>query len=274
MDSISIIKKNVKIGIVGKYFQSGKFSLKDSYVSVLEAVRHAAWECGVNAEIDWIVADNLVNDTDLVSKLKNVPGIIIPQGWGSRGVEGKIKAVEIARINKIPYLGLCFGMQMAVIEYARNVLGLKGANSEEVDPNTQYPVVHIMEDQKKLIEKQLYGGTIRLGAYPCKVKEETILESLYAEGMKQGNSLFKLPTVMERHRHRYEFNNEYREQLENAGLVVSGTSPDGNLVEAIEIPKKIHPFFVGTQYHPELKTRFIHPHPIFVGFIKEVMNKK
>ncbi|HOU76223.1 MAG TPA: CTP synthase [Candidatus Dojkabacteria bacterium] len=270
VDSINIIKKSVKIGVVGKYFQSGKFSLKDSYVSVLEAIRHASWECGVNSEIEWFVADDFENNLDAISKIKNFPGIIIPQGWGSRGVEGKIKAVEIARTNKIPYLGLCFGMQMAVIEYARNVLGLEGANSEEVDPNTKYPVVHIMEYQKQLLEKQQYGGTVRLGAYPCEVKKGSILEELYADGIKNGNSLYNLPTVMERHRHRYEFNNEYREMLEKAGMIISGTSPDGNLVEAIELPKKVHPFFIGTQYHPELKTRFIHPHPIFVGFINQV----
>ncbi len=263
--SISKPKKKVKIAIVGKYYKSGDFDLKDSYVSVIEAVNHAAWELKVEPVVEWFIADDLENDKDKQEELKKVDGIIVPQGWGSRGAEGKLVAIKIARENKIPYLGLCYGMQMAVIEFARNICGMNKANSEEVDPKTKYQVIHLMPDQKKLLENQKYGGTIRLGAWPCNIKRGTTLEKCYK---KYSNPIYeKLPIVDERHRHRYEFNNLYREQLEKCGLIISGTSPDGNLVEAIELPKEIHPFFVGTQYHPELKSHFLYPHPLFMGFI-------
>lgn len=259
------IKKSIDIGIVGKYYKSGKFDLKDSYVSVLEALTHAAWEQGLNINTHWIVADDLIKDYDLQKELLKMDGIVVPQGWGSRGAEGKIKAIQLAREHKIPYLGLCYGMQMAVIEFARNVLGLKDANSEEVDPKSKNMVIHLMEEQKKFLKDGKMGGTIRLGAWPCAVKKDSLLEEVYS---KYKNDLFKDSSlVMERHRHRYEFNNEYRDQLENKGLHVCGSSPDGTLVEAIELDKKDHPFFLGTQYHPELKTRYLEPHPIFMGFI-------
>lgn len=265
------LKKEVNIGIVGKYFKSGKFDLKDSYVSVLEAINHASWDLGVKAVIHWISADDFSKDNGLQKELLKMDGIVVPQGWGSRGAEGKIKAIQIARESKIPYLGLCYGMQMAVIEYARNVLGIKDANSQEVNPKSKDLVIHLMENQKKLLKDGKFGGTIRLGAWPCKIEEGSLLESLY---IKYSNTLFhNLPTVMERHRHRYEFNNEYQERLERAGLIFSGKSPDGNLIEAIELSKKNHPFFLATQYHPELKTRFIEPHPIFMGFIKAAIKK-
>lgn len=266
------LKKEVNIGIVGKYYKSGKFDLKDSYVSVLEAINHASWEQGVKPNIHWIVADDLTKDKKLQNKLIKMDGLVVPQGWGSRGAEGKIKAIQIAREKKLPYLGLCYGMQMAVIEYSRNVLGIKNANSEEVDSKSKNQVIHLMEEQKKLLKDGKFGGTIRLGAWPCKIEKGTLLESLY---IRYSNTLFsKLPTVMERHRHRYEFNNEYRERLEKAGLILSGKSPDGNLIEAIELSKVVHPFFVATQYHPELKTRFLEPHPIFMGFINACLKKK
>lgn len=265
------LKKEINIGIVGKYFKSGKFDLKDSYVSVLEAVNHASWELGVKANIHWIVADEFENDKELQKEILKMDGVIVPQGWGSRGAQGKILAIKSVRENRIPYLGLCYGMQMAVIEYSRDVLGLSDASSEEVNPKSKDLVIHLMEDQKKVLKEGKFGGTIRLGAWPCKVEEGTLLESLYK---KYGNGLFStLPTVMERHRHRYEFNNEYREKLEGAGLIISGKSPDGLLVEAIELSKKEHPFFVATQYHPELKTRFLEPHPIFLGFIEACMKR-
>jgi CTP synthase len=258
-------KKTLEIGVVGKYFKSGKFDLKDSYVSVLEAINHAAWEHGYHANINWIVADDLIQDKKLQKKILEMDGIVVPQGWGSRGAEGKIKAIQIVRENKIPYLGLCYGMQMAVIEYTRNVLGIKDANSEEVNSKSKNQVIHLMEEQKKILKDGKFGGTIRLGAWPCKIEESSLLESLYK---KYSNTLFnELPIVKERHRHRYEFNNGYRQELENAGMIFSGKSPDGSLVEAIELSKKEHPFFVATQYHPELKTRFLEPHPIFMGFI-------
>ncbi len=260
------IKKEINIGIVGKYYKSGKFDLKDSYVSVLEAINHASWEHGVNTNIHWIVADDFDSDRKLQEKLLEMDGLVVPQGWGSRGAQGKIKAIQVARENKLPYLGLCYGMQMAVIEYARNVVGLKDANSEEVDSKSKDLVIHLMEEQKKYLKEGKFGGTIRLGGWPCKIEKGSILESLYS---KYSNDLFSsLPVVMERHRHRYEFNNEYREILQKSGLIISGMSPDGVLVEAVELSKREHPFFVATQYHPELKSRFIAPHPIFMGFIE------
>ncbi|HVX92824.1 MAG TPA: CTP synthase [Candidatus Dojkabacteria bacterium] len=265
-------KKEVNIAVVGKYTKSGIFDLKDSYASVIEAVNHASWFLGVKPKLHWIVSDGIENNKQLQNELKKYDGVIVPQGWGSRGSEGKIKTIEIVRKNKVPYLGLCYGMQMATIEYARNVCGLKNANSEEVNKDTPYPVIHIMEHQKKLLEEKKYGGTIRLGAYPCNIQEGTILHELYK---KYPNELFKkLPQVMERHRHRYEFNNEYKETLQKCGFVISGLSPDGKLVEAIELKKKDHPFFVATQYHPELKSQFLNPHPIFIGFVKAALEKQ
>jgi CTP synthase len=265
-------KRTIRVGMICKYYKSGDFDLKDSYVSVLEALKHAGWAQETKVEVEWIVSDDLEKDEKMQESLKSLDGIVVPQGWGSRGVEGKIKAIQIARENKIPYLGLCFGMQMAVIEFARNVLGLQKANSEEANDCAEDKVIHLMEEQKKYIEKCLYGGTIRLGAYPCKLTRGSLLQRLYKE---YGNGLFKRhDVVQERHRHRYEFNNAYREKMEKAGLVVCGQSPDGNLVEAIELPQSEHPFFLGTQYHPELKSQFLTPHPLFMGFVKSCLQKK
>lgn len=264
---IDSLKGEVKIAIAGKYFTSGNFSLEDSYVCVIEAIKHAAWRLGVKPVIAWFDVEK-VTEKDLAL----YDAIIVPQGWGSRGVEGKIKTVEYARKRKVPYLGLCFGMQMAVIEYARNVLGHKTANSEEVDSKSDYPVIHVMPDQKKYLESHQYGGTIRLGSWKCAVKAGTLLEEAYLKFGKGDNSISR-GVVNERHRHRYEFNNEYRKELEAEGLVVSGTSPDGKLVEAIELPKKTHPFFVGTQFHPEYKSRPLSPHPLFVALVKAAMSK-
>lgn len=253
-------KRKLKIAIAGKYFASGNFSLEDAYVCVIEALKHAAWSLDIDVEIKWFAVEMLENPKELAKVKKEFleyDGIIVPQGWGKRGVEGKLKAVEIARVNKIPYLGLCFGMQMAVIEYARNVLGLKDANSVEVNEKTKNPVIHVMPDQEKYLREKNYGGTIRVGDWPCVIKKETILYKAYSTDV-----------VEERHRHRYEFNNEFRDALEKVGLIISGTSPDGKLVEAVELPRNVHPFFVGTQFHPEYKSRPIHPHPIFVEFLK------
>ena len=265
-------KKKLDIGIIGKYYKSGDFDLKDSYVSVLEAVNHAAWENSVEPTIHWIVADGLEKDKKKQEEILKMDGVIVPQGWGSRGSEGKIKAVQIARENKIPYLGLCYGMQMATIEYARNVLGLKDANSQEVNPKSKNQVIHLMKEQQELIKNKEYGGTIRLGAWPCKLDKDSVI---YEQYEKYKNELYtELPLVMERHRHRYEFNNEYREVFEKSGFKLCGKSPDDMLVEAIELPKEVHPFFVGTQYHPELKSRFLEPHPLFMGFIEASLNNK
>lgn len=245
--------RKVKIAIVGKYFTTGEYQLADSYVSVIEALRHAAWKIGIQVELLWIDSEELAKTG--LSLLKDINGLVVPQGWGSRGTEGKITAIKYARENNVPYLGLCFGMQMAVIEFARNVLGLKGANSVEVDEKTNYPVINIMPGQTDYLKKHQYGGTIRLGAWPCKIKKGSRLSRIYGKDV-----------VEERHRHRYEVNNEFRERLEKAGMVISGTSPDGKLVEAIEL--KDHRFFVGTQFHPEYISRPLTPHPIFLAFLE------
>ena len=262
---ISKVKKEVKIAMVGKYYTSGGFSLEDSYISVVEAIKHAAWKNGVKPKIVWFDSERI--EKEGVEGLEEVDGIIVPQGWGSRGVEGKIKAVQFARENKIPYLGLCFGMQMAVIEFGRHVIGLKGANSTEVNPKTPYPVIHIMPEQKEYLEKHQYGGTIRLGAWPCRILKRSLLYKAYRDGLCEGDSF----TVNERHRHRYEFNNKYLKQFEKEGMKISGVSPDGKLVETVEIPN--HPFFVGTQFHPEYKSRPLSPHPLFLEFIKAATRK-
>lgn len=246
-------RKKVRIGIVGKYFATGDYTLADSYISVIESIKHAGAQLRVKPEIVWLQAEDILKKGTRV--LDNLDGIIIPQGWGSRGSEGKIKAITYARTKKIPYFGLCYGMQMAVIEFARNAAGLKGANSAEVDPKTPHPVIHIMPDQVEYLKKKQYGGTIRLGAWPCKLNKGTNIRDAYGQ-----------ERISERHRHRYEFNNDYRERLTKAGLVIGGTSPDGQLVEAIEL--KDHPFFVGTQFHPEYKTRPFTGHPLFVAFMK------
>ena len=270
--NIKKLKKDINIGIVGKYFKSGDFDLKDSYVSVLEAINHAGWDLDVKPIIHWIIPEDLEKGRKEINKLKSMDGIIVPQGWGARGSEGKIKTIKIAREQKIPYLGLCYGMQMAVIEYGRNVMGIKDATSEEIKPKSKNKVIHLMDNQKELLKKKKYGGTIRLGSWPCELDKKSTVYEYYK---KFGNGLYStLPVVNERHRHRYEFNNNYRDMYEKAGMHLCGKSPDDTLVEAIELPKKIHPFFVGTQYHPELKSRFLEAHPLFLAFISACMRKK
>jgi CTP synthase len=252
----------INIGIVGKYFMSGDFSFGDSYISVIEAIKHAANLNHVKTKINWLSAEEIEKKgTKILSKLD---GIIVPQGWGGRGAEGKIKTIKYCRENKVPYFGLCYGMQMAVIEFARNVAGLKDANSAEVDPKTKNPVIHIMPGQEEIIKEKGYGGTIRLGGWPCLLREGSRLEAAYKKiGAKK--------IVSERHRHRYEFNNSYREVFENLGLKIAGTSPDGSIVEAVEIQN--HPFFIGVQFHPEYISRPLAPHPLFVEFIKSCRKK-
>jgi CTP synthase len=273
LDEALKAKDKVKIAMVGKYFASGDFSLEDSYVCVIEAIKHAAWAHNLKPEIVWFNSEELEDpkrEEAVKEELLKFDGIIVPQGWGSRGVEGKIKTVQFARENKIPYLGLCFGMQMAVIEYARNVMGLEGANSEEVNPKTPHPVIHIMPDQKDYLAQKNYGGTIRLGAWPCQLGKGTILEKAYTKY----NGEIENGVVQERHRHRYEVNSKYKKDLEENGLKICGTSPDGKLAEAVELPKDVHPFFVGTQFHPEYKSRPLSPHPLFRAFIKAAANKE
>ena len=256
-------KKSVDIGIVGKYFKTGDFSLSDSYISVIEAVKHAAATNHAKVQLHWLSAEEVEKEgTNVLAKMN---GIIIPQGWGGRGSEGKIKAIEYCRKHKLPYFGLCYGMQMAVIEFARNVAGLKEANSAEINPKTPDPVIHIMPGQEKLIAEKGYGGTIRLGAWPCQLKKNTKIATAY-QRYSQNN------IVSERHRHRYEFNNDYRQRFEDLGLVIGGTSPDDQIVEAVEI--KDHPFFVGVQFHPEYISRPLAPHPLFVEFVKASLQLK
>jgi CTP synthase len=253
----------IKIGIVGKYFATGDFSLTDSYISVIESVKHAAAANHSKVELHWLSAEEV--EKKGVSVLRGMDGLIIPQGWGGRGAEGKITAIKYCREKKIPYFGLCYGMQMAVIEFARNVAGLKAANSAEVDPKTPDPVIHIMPGQEKLIAEKGYGGTIRLGGWPCLLHPGTRLAAAYAKYTKE-------KVVSERHRHRYEFNNDYRTRFESLGLVIAGTSPDKQIVEAIEL--KNHPFFVGVQFHPEYISRPLSPHPLFVAFVKACLGGK
>ena len=251
----------INIGIVGKYFASGDFSFGDSYISVIESIKHASAYNKCHTKIHWLSAEDV--ETQGTKVLNGLDGIIVPQGWGGRGSEGKIKTIQYCRENKIPYFGLCYGMQMAVIEFARNVAKLEDANSSEVNPKTKNPVIHIMPGQEKLIAEYGYGGTIRLGGWPCAIVPGTHLASAYRKFTDQ-------KIVSERHRHRYEFNNDYREIFTKLGLSVAGTSPDGKIVEAIEI--KNHPFFIGVQFHPEYISRPLAPHPLFVEFIKVCKN--
>jgi len=255
VEKVKKSKKTLKIGICGKYFKIGKFVLMDSYISVIEAIKHACWYLRIKPEIHWLDAQDYENNPKKLKELENFSGIIVPGGFGSRGVEGKIKVIEFCRKNKIPFLGLCLGMQLAVVEFARNVCGLKDANSIEFDPKTKYPVISIMSEQKILLKEKKYGGTMRLGDYKCQIKKGS--KSYLA---------YKQEIVFERHRHRYEFNNQFRETLEKRGMVFSGINPERNLVEIIEL--KEHPFFIATQFHPEFKSRPLRPHPLFREFAR------
>lgn len=264
-------EKKVKIGLVGKYVKHGSCEHKDTYISVLEAVKHAAGNSGYMPEIEMLDSERFENGGNL-EILNDFDGIIVPQGWGSRGTEGKINAIKYIRENKIPYLGLCFGMQMACIEFARNVIGLKDANSEEANPNTKNPVIHVMDNQKEYLSKKQYGGTIRLGGWDCVLDKDSISFAAYKKHNQFKNE--KKGLVSERHRHRYEFNNKYRKDYEKNGMAIVGTSPDNELVEFIELPKKVHPFFVGTQAHPEYKSQPLKPHALFLEFIEAAADRR
>lgn len=257
IERIKNIRNIVKIGIVGKYFDIGEYSLPDSYISVIEAVKHAAWNNNVSPKFYWIDAKALENkDEEEFKKLKSVDGIIVPGGFGASGVEGKIEAIKFARENNVPFLGLCFGFQLAVVEFARNVCGLKGAHSTEIDHSTPYPVVDLLPWQKKLIEERKYGATMRLGGQVVLIKENTLAYELY-----------KKKRVIERFRHRYEINPKYVDILEKNGLVFSGESEkDEGIMQIGEIPKL--KYFLGTQFHPEFTSRPLRPNPLFFGFIK------
>jgi len=254
VDKIHSLKNEVKIAIVGKYFATGNFQLEDVYVSVIEALKHAAWKNNVKPKLFWIDSEDFEKGKSVESALESMSGVVVPGGFGGRGIEGVIKAIKFAREAKKPFLGLCYGMQLACVEFARNVAKLERAHTTEIDKNTLYPIIDVMPEQEKLLIGKEYGGTMRLGSFPCKLKDGTLARESYGAEV-----------IHERHRHRYEFNNDYREKLEKAGLVISGTSLNGKLVEIIELSD--HPFFVGTQFHPEFKSRPLKPHPLYVSFI-------
>jgi CTP synthase len=260
--STHVSKNEIKIAIIGKYFNTGDFTLSDSYLSVIEAIKYSAYASGRKPVLSWLSSVDFEKNPKLLKDLSNYDGIIIPGGFGSRGVEGKIKAIEYARKNNIPYFGLCYGMQLLVIEYARNVLGLKDANTKEVNPSSKNIIIDVMEDQKEKIAMKRLGGSMRLGAYDAVLKKGSVAQKAYASDM-----------ISERHRHRYEVNNAYVEALTKAGLVFSGMSPDGKLCEIAELPTSKHPFFLGTQFHPEFKARPLSPHPLFTAFIKACSKK-
>ena len=255
LKKIKRLKSTVTIGIVGKYFDIGTSQLSDSYISVIEAVKHAAWNYNLNPDIKWIDSKVFEKDPKKLSTLEKLDGIIVPGGFGLSGIDGKIAAIRYCRENGIPYLGLCLGMQLAVVEYARNVCNLKSAHSTEVEKKTSHPVIDFIPDQVKILQESRYGASMRLGAYPALLKKGTLIRNLYGENK-----------VYERHRHRYEVNPEYVKPLEKCGLVFSGRSPDGVLMEFMEIPE--HPYFVATQAHPEFKSRPMKPSPLFDGLIK------
>lgn len=262
-------KKEVNIAVVGKYFETGAFKLADVYISVVEALKHASWGNNIKMNLHWISSIN-VEKNGAKKVLAGYDGIVVPGGFGSRGTEGMIETIKFARINKIPYLGLCYGMQMATIEFARNVAGLKKANTTEVDDDSPHPVINIMPEQEKKMLNREYGATMRLGAWDCVIKRGTKTEKAYMQaGWIKKTGIAK---ISERHRHRYEVNNAYRAKLEKAGLIFSGTTPDGKLVEIIEL--KDHPYFVASQFHPEFKSRPMSPHPLFNGFVQAVVKAK
>ena len=266
----SVKDKNVNIAIVGKYTK-----LEDSYLSVIESVKHAGYANAIKTNVE-LVDSEKITSSNVKTTLEKYDGIIVPGGFGNRGIEGMITAIKYARKNKVPFLGICLGMQMCVIEFARDVLKIEDVNSEEFEPNAKNLVIHIMEEQKKINKK---GGTMRLGAYPCKLVDKSKVMKMYGKYLlnkketlpnesSDSESLKKtadLDVIYERHRHRYEYNNDYREQMEKNGLKIAGTSPDGNLVEIVELEN--HPFFVGCQFHPEFKSRPDRPHPLFVELV-------
>ena len=256
-------KKTVRIAVVGKYFDTGDFVLSDAYISVIEAVKFSAYALGAKPELTWISSHDFENGKRKVSELKKYDGVIVPGGFGKTGIPGKLKAIKFIRENKIPYFGLCYGMQLAVVEYAINVLGLKDAATREMDKDAKHLVIDIMEEQKEKLKSKNYGGTMRLGAYPAYLKKGTIARAAYREDV-----------VEERHRHRYEVNPMYIKQFEEAGLIFSGTSKDKKLMEIIELSKKEHPFFLATQFHPELLARPLAPSPLFTAFVRACLKKK
>jgi CTP synthase len=246
---VKSLRNRTEIAIVGKYV-----ALHDAYLSIVEALGHAGIDCDTDVKIRWVNAEEIY-DHNVAELLSGVHGILVPGGFGDRGIEGKISAIRYARENRVPFFGICLGMQVAVVEYARSVANLEGANSSEIHPTTPYPVIDLLPEQKDIED---LGGTMRLGLYPCKIAEGSLAMRCYEDEL-----------VYERHRHRYEFNNEYRELLESAGLKISGTSPDGRLVEVVELPD--HPWFLAVQFHPEFTSRPNRPQPLFKHFVRASM---
>jgi len=261
IEKVENIKESVNVGIVGKYFDIGRFRLPDSYISVIEAIKHASWHNDRKPVIEWIDSKTFEENEEKLSMLDKVDGIIVPGGFGKTGIEGKIMAIKHAREKNIPFLGLCLGLQLAVVEFARNVCGLKDANSAEIDPDTPHPVIDLLPEQKEILKKSKYGATMRLGGQVVKIKPSTLAYRLY-----------KRTEVVERFRHRYEINPEYVGILESHGFVFSGMTPDGRIMQIGEIPE--HGFFIGSQFHPEFTSRVLKPNPLFNGFIKACKRRK
>ena len=263
----SVKAKEVRVAIIAKYLATGDYELQDSYVSLIESLRFSAWHNDLELKLDLISAEAVEKkDKTALNLLRQAQGIIVPIGWGERGVEGKIAAIKFARENKVPYLGLCYGMQLACVEFARNVLGLADAHTSEVNPDTKNPIIHDIPFEEKYQKIKGDGASMRLGAYDCVLKKGTLAYNIYDKydafvDKKKG-------LISERHRHRFEFNNEYRQALEAEGFVISGTSPDDFFVEMIELSPKLHPFFIATQAHPEYKSRPLQPHPLFIEFLR------
>ncbi len=254
-EKVKKINKEVKIGIVGKYFNFK--SCKDTYISVIESINHASWALNFKPAVLWLDSEKYEQNPSKLKELKDLDGIIVPGGFGKRGTEGMILAANYARVNMIPYFGLCLGVQIMTIAFARDVLNLKRANSTEMDPNTPDPVIATMADQVDKIKNKNYGASMRLGSYPANLEKGSIAFASYG-----------ISKISERHRHRYEVNTKYIAELQKAGLVFSGKSPDGVLMEIVELPKNVHPFYLGTQFHPEFKSRPLNPHPLFTAFLK------
>ena len=253
--------REVKIAVVGKYFDSGDFVFSDAYVSVIEAIKFSAYKLGVKIKLSWLNSKDFEKDPKKINDLKAYDGIIVPGGFGNSGIEGLIKTIEFARINKIPYFGLCYGMQLLVIDYARNILGWNDANTAEIEPTSSHLVIDIMPDQKIKLDNGHYGASMRLGAYDAIIEKGTLAYKAYGK-----------TEISERHRHRYEVNPVFVEEIKSAGLVFSGKSPNGKLMEIAELPKSEHPFFLGTQFHPEFLARPLDPHPLFTEFMKAILS--
>lgn len=261
VDSTKDNTRRVRIAVIGKYFDTGDFVLSDAYVSVIEAIKFSSYSLGAEPVIEWFNAKELEKYPRAVEQLSSFDGVIVPGGFGATGIDGKLRAIEYAREQKIPYFGLCYGLQLMLVEYARNIIGLESAHTTEIDPGTKHPVVTVLDDQRGKISSLDMGGTMRLGAYEANIQEGTHAARAYKRSL-----------VTERHRHRYEINPEYVEEFRKAGMVFSGMSPDGKLCEIAELPESDHPFFLGTQFHPEFLARPLSPHPLFTAFLATALD--